>query len=519
VSENPPATEQALREANARLREVIAAREAEIAVLTALLAEERAARRDHELRLTELERRLSMDSSNSSTPSSKESIAAKARKKAERQRSQRERSKDRKPGGQPGRRGAGLEPARGDDIDDTRSAQSPAECSGCGADLVKDGVAAGRSWGQVWDISPVKLEKVHWLLPRVRCACCNKVTTATPPFGQAGTVTYGPNVNSAAIVLSFFGNVPIERTAHVMESLLGAKVSAGFVARAHERFDARLREAGFDDAMKAALKAEGVLCGDESPVNVLRKDLDEATGEPKPGQPHATVIRTPDERLVWLTAIGSRTKQELKNLGVLDDWAGVFVRDDYRGWQQFDATVGGVQQCAQHLLRHLQGVADLHPTHQQWAVEVQQVLREAGAAAAALADGAEQIDPAVLAGLRWRYDKAVHWGEITNRHRDWHEGNHPGYVLARRLKDKADQVWTFTRNLAVPWTNNASEQALKGPKRHQAVSGYWHTMATLGRYCRVHSYLVTARGHGIRAIDAIHAALAGRPWLPTPVTA
>jgi hypothetical protein len=44
-------------------------------------------------------------------------------------------------------------------------------------------------------------------------------------------------------------------------------------------------------------------------------------------------------------------------------------------------------------------------------------------------------------------------------------------------------------------------------------------MATLGRYLRVHSYLVSARGHGVRALDAIHAAIAGRPWLPTPVTA
>jgi len=54
-------------------------------------------------------------------------------------------------------------------------------------------------------------------------------------------------------------------------------------------------------------------------------------------------------------------------------------------------------------------------------------------------------------------------------------------------------VSTFTRNLAVPWTNNVSEQALKAPKRHQAVSGYWHTMATLGRYRRVHSYLTSAK--------------------------
>jgi transposase len=71
----------------------------------------------------------------------------------------------------------------------------------------------------------------------------------------------------------------------------------------------------------------------------------------------------------------------------------------------------------------------------------------------------------------------------------------------------------------VPRTNNASEQALKGPKRHQAVSGYRHTTTTLADCCRVRSYLVSARGHGIRATDAIHAALAGKPWLPVPVTA
>jgi len=66
--------------------------------------------------------------------------------------------------------------------------------------------------------------------------------------------------------------------------------------------------------------------------------------------------------------------------------------------------------------------------------------------------------------------------------------------------------------------NNASEQALKSPKRHQAVSGYWHSTDTLRGYLRVRSYLASARGHGIRAIDAIHTALTGNPWLPIPAT-
>jgi hypothetical protein len=80
--------------------------------------------------------------------------------------------------------------------------------------------------------------------------------------------------------------------------------------------------------------------------------------------------------------------------------------------------------------------------------------------------------------------------------------------------DKADQVWLWATNFAVPWTNNAFEQALKGQKRHQAVPGYWPTLATVEPHCRVHSYLITTKGHSIRGNDAIHAVLAGRPWLP-----
>ena len=69
------------------------------------------------------------------------------------------------------------------------------------------------SWTQVWDTPAIRLEKVHYLLPRRKCSCCRKVTTSVVPFGQAGTVSYGPNVNAAAILLGSAGNVPVERTA------------------------------------------------------------------------------------------------------------------------------------------------------------------------------------------------------------------------------------------------------------------------------------------------------------------
>ena len=115
----------------ARLRDVIEAKDAEIAVL-------REQCRLLGLKVAELERRLGQDSTNSGTPSSRDPIAARERRKAERakekkerQVSERERSKDRKRGGQPGRRGAGL--SRDRDPAQREEVPPPAECSRCGA--------------------------------------------------------------------------------------------------------------------------------------------------------------------------------------------------------------------------------------------------------------------------------------------------------------------------------------------------------------------------------------------------
>ncbi|MGH9260321.1 MAG: IS66 family transposase, partial [Acidimicrobiales bacterium] len=329
-------TNSRLDEANAR----IAVLEAEVAALRA---------------------QVGKDSSNSSKPPSSDGPAAKAERRQVS--SQRQRSKDRKRGGQPGRKGTGLQPTA--EPDDTRRVEAAAECSGCGADLVEHGADAGSTWAQVWDLKPIELEKVHYVLPKRRCGCCGKRTTASVPFATVGSVSYGPRINAAAILLSSQGNVPVEATAQLMAALLGVSVSTGFVARAHERFADLLAAGGFDQAMIAALRAEAVLCADETPVNVV--DNITADGEHADGSPHVVTVRTPEPGLVFYRDIHARTKQALAGLGVFNGWHGILVRDDYAGWHQFDATLAGVGQCGAHLIRHLQGVLDLDPEAQLWA--------------------------------------------------------------------------------------------------------------------------------------------------------
>ena len=135
-----------------------------------------------------------------------------------------------------------------------------------------------------------------------------------------------------------------------------------------------------------------------------------------------------------------------------------------------------------------------------------------------LAVGLERFTPALDADLldefRQRYDEAAAFGVIHNRLRDWHEGNHPGYALSCWLREYKEQVFLFTRDFAVDWTTNVAERGAKAAKRHQAVSGYWHTLGTLARWCRIRSYLDSAAAHRLTALHAIRDALAGKPWLP-----
>jgi hypothetical protein len=297
-------------------------------------------------------------------------------------------------------------------------------------------------------------------------------------------------------------------------------VSAGFVDRANARLAEQLTEAGFEQAMQAALLGEPVLAADETPVEVVTPAKDKDTGKPVSGEPHVMVIRTPDERLVWLTGLDSRRYDEV--IALLRTFTGYLVVDGYHAYQRLLACAGGVlagiQQCCQHVMRRCKQVGKLGPGGvQNWTGKIITVLKDAHTQVeAAKARGETVLDPAVLAGLRARYDAAVQAGIVHNRHRDWDgKGHHPGYTLATWLSTYAEQVWTFTRHFGVEWTSNSAERGVKLAKRHQATSGYWQTDQTLDRWCTNQSYLTSARNHGLTIQDAITTALAGNPWLPT----
>ena len=101
---------------------------------------------------------------------------------------------------------------------------------------------------------------------RRRCGC-GYVTTAERPAGvRGGPTCYGPNVTAAATLLASQDVLGIERTADLMSTLLGVVVSTGFISSCLTRLDDALTTAGFEDTLKAALRAQDVLGTDETPA-------------------------------------------------------------------------------------------------------------------------------------------------------------------------------------------------------------------------------------------------------------
>ena len=493
--------------------EELAARHVEltgrVSELLAVVAEQAALIETLRAEVAALRRQAGRDSSNSSQPPSQDSPAAEAKAKAARQAARPARPQ----GGQKGHPGASL--AWAARPDETRVIE-PGMCGGCGAGLAG---ATGRTafTVQVLDIPPAALMVTEYQMMRRTCRC-GQVTTASAPAGvTGGPVCYGPNVTDAATLLASTDVIGVERAADLMGALLKAPVSTGFVSRCLVRLDAALITAGFEDALKDALRSADVLGTDETPAPLTTA----ATSAEDCGNPHVYTVRTmraytgggPD--LIWYGAAGNRTKASITGFGILDGFAGVLVRDDYGGYLSYDAGLAGVQQCLAHLYRYLDDAYAIDPESQIWTRQAGDALRAASAAVRAARDAQQaELDPALLNKLRHSYDQAVAFGISVNLSRPWHKGKHPGLILARRLKRKAGQVWLFATRFDVPATNNGSENAVRGYKLAAKISGCWRTLATLQRHCRIRSYLTTARSHGRHPLAAIHDAFTGNCWMP-----
>jgi transposase len=446
--------------------DLIASLKAEISVLRA--------------EVSELRRRLGLDSSNSSKPPSSDGLGKKPRIAGSL------RGRSGKPsGGQKGHKGGTLRQV----VDpDAVVRHWACACGHCGSPLDPAPIAVEKR--QVFDIPERPLLVTEHQAAIYRCERCRSVTKAAFPEGVVSPVQYGERIKAAAIYLNVQQLIPEDRAAQALSDLFGAPLICPASVVAWVEKKAR--------ALNDVYEAIG-----ERVAEAAVRHLDE-TGYRIAGKLH------------WLHTTSSlaftfyRAGEKRGDIPA-DLHGGVVVHDHfmpYRGMDKVDHAF-----CNAHILRELQALIEFE--NEPWAERMRDMLLDANAAVnAAREAGALALPPGVLAAFVARYWAAVRLGLAFHHQlprletRSASRGRpkrRAGHNLLERLKTFKTETLRFMTDFDVPFTNNLAEQDLRMMKVKMKISGCFRTLEGARIFVRLRSIVATARKQGANILQTLAA--------------
>jgi transposase len=483
----PPGDAAGLRAANARLRELLAGRDAEIAALRARVAQAEGLVADLQAQVAELAARVGQNSKNSSRPPSSDGLGKPAPKSLRKK-------TGRRPGRPKGQPGATMSLT---DHPDHVIRHEPGCCGRCGAGLGGAPVT-GMERRQVTEIPPVKAEVTEHQMIERECGGCGARTRAQAPDGVNAPVQYGPRAAAMATYLWHGQFLSRDRAAAALGEMFGCAPSPGTIAAMAAKVAGIIGPA--IGAIVKALIAADVAHFDETGFRVAGR--------------LAWVHSASSGKFVLVTVHGKRGRQGMDAAGVLPSFAGIACHDAWAPYDGYDG-VAGHALCGAHLLRELTAVTETGTADDViWARQAIDALAELKqAAGAARAAGHDVIDAEVLEKHgRWFRD-AADAGIVLNAARRG-KLQRKRHALATRMRDRAGDYLRFAHDLRVPADNNEAEQVIRMSKLRIKVSGCMRSMHGAETFCAIRSYLATATRHGIGWLDALTWAARGHPWIP-----
>lgn len=312
------------------------------------------------------------------------------------------------------------------------------------------------------------------------CPCCHKPVAAPVPAGLEPGSPFGPGISSLILHLHITQAVSFQRLSRLMGEVFGLVISEGAIANILARAEAPLLAAAAPIA--AAVRASPVVGSDETSTRVRGRTWWQWVLLSTTAIYHV-IADTRAACVVTAFLDGERPE--------------VWVADRYGG-QRGHGVVR--QMCLAHLLRDA-----------RYAIEEGDTLFAAGfrwllLRAVAIGRRREALKDTTLAQYR---------ADLERRLDRLLSGPEPQPTAARRLframrRDRYD-LFHFVTRRDVPYTNNACERALRPSVIFRKVTNCFRAEWGAKVYAAATSVIATGQLHGLTALEALRAALAGVP--------
>ena len=316
------------------------------------------------------------------------------------------------------------------------------------------------------------------------CPRCRRGFSAAPPAAMAPGSPFGADLTALVVHLHVTQAIGFERLARLLDEVFGIRISEGAIANLIGRAQAPL--AASAATIAAEVRASPVVASDETSARVKGQNW-------------------------WQWVLLSSTAvhhliADSRSAAVLDDFLGdtkpeVWVADRYA------AQAGHAnerQLCLAHLLRDAQYAIDSGDTG--FAPGFLKLLQRAVGIGQRRADLKDSTLAQYRADLDRRLDRLLAAAPSTAA----------GRKLAQGIRKCRADLFLFITRRDVPATNNDCERALRPSVIFRKVTGGFRSRWGAHTYAAAASVIATGRLHGHSALQALQAALVGRPVLMPP---
>jgi len=426
------------------------------------------------------------DSHNSSKPSSSDGFKKKTK-------SLRKKS-GRKSGGQKGHPGKSLEMS--ENPDRVRRLKL-SKCGHCGTAAEDKFKTVERR--QEIDIV-IRRQVTEYQAECLDCPSCGKHSRAKFPDFCRRPVQYSSNVKSLAVYLNKYQFIPLRRLSEMFRDIFDVKISEGsiinFSADLHDRLE------GFEDTAKEKLIESEIIHNDESGGRCEKK--------------LKWFHVASNKLLTYISFHSKRGAEAFNDMGILPLFKGKSVHDFCRSY--FTFTVQHIL-CNAHLLREL--IFEHEHNRKKWAESMMTLLLKIKKSVDLEKEkGGTSLSKRLLNKYEKEFAEIVRKGLKSSpaRKKDPSKRGRTAQSSSRnlltRLCSHKDSYLAFMHDFNVPFDNNLAERDIRMLKLYMKVSGCFRTFTGAEIFCRIRSYISTARKNNVNVFKSIQNAFRGNPFMP-----